>query len=289
MNLPALFRTAWHITWRNPLLWWLNLALLAVFGPAGVLTAVLSSFGVLGQLAELAPGLALPAWATPSADLLTLAGLFALTVGALVVTSAFTWLIQALVMRGAHLAATTGTAPWREVAQLGRERARHVITLSLTFGVVVSVLGLVPVGLRLVWPLAGEALGVVLGPVNVVLGLVLFVAVLAVSVDDLRPQAALGRAGGVLRRGWWVFLLVALLSAAPGVAVLVIAVPVSVVLAVAFVLEPLAGWALVLVCGLPALAVMLALVVGMAVFTSVLYTLAYRALADSATPASPAT
>lgn len=284
MNVPLLVRTAWDVTRRNPLLWWLNLALLVVFVPAGALTGALSSFSVLGQLTAAVPGLVLPAWAAAPTDPVTLAGLFALTAGALVVTSALTWLIQAMVMRGAHLAATTGRAPWREVAQLGRDRARHILTLSLTFGAAVSLLGLAPVGLRLLWPVAGEALGVALGPVNVALGLVLFVTVLAVAVDDLRPQAALGRAGAVLRRGWWLFLLVALASAAPGVVVVLITVPVSVAVAVAFVLEPLAGWALLLVCGGPALALLLALVVGVAVFTSVLYTLAYRALAATSPP-----
>ncbi len=281
MNISQLLRDSWRITWHSWPLWLLGLLLFVVFLPAGTIA---SGFGAVSAL------LVFPWPGPPPSWLIQLQrvsgpawlGLAAAALIVLVGTSAIAWLLQAASIRGAALAAEQGSFRLGEALRLGRQRVVSVLKLSLTFGALIALLGLLPplaVVLLQDRPGAGMAVLRVMqtffAPLNIALGLALLLVMMAVAVEDLRPRAAFRQAWRVFRLGWWGFVLVLGLSVAPVILVAFLLIPLVVVLPFAFVSN--LGWVLVAAC----LTVLSPLIVGVLVFTGVftlvLYTLIYRA------------
>lgn len=281
MNIGEVVRTSWRITWRSWQLWLLGLLLFIVFLPAGTLA---SGFGVVSAL------LVLP-WAGPQPGWLiqlrrvpgpAWLGIAAVALIVLVGTSAIAWLLQAASIRGAALAAEHGTFRLSDALRLGRQRVVSLLKLSLTFGALVALLGLLPPLAAVLLqdrPGAGttllQAMQTFLAPLNLVLGLALLLVMMSIAVEDLRPRAAFQRAWLVFRSSWWGFVLVLGLSAAPVVVVAILLIPLGVVLALTFVSD--FGWALAAMCALAISPLILGVILFTSVFTLVVYTLIYRA------------
>jgi hypothetical protein len=295
MNISDLIQRAWRITRTNRWVWVLSGLVWVTLLPSLLLSGVLG--GAAGIMAipparGPVPDYVAQIRATPPGVWL---GLGAAAIVLLIITNAITYILQAAVMRGAALAAErTEPVSVREALQLGRERVLRLLRLSLTLGAALALLALGPVLAQLAF---GEAWGAVggmlfstgqatLSLITTALSIGLLLVFLAIAVEDVRLRAAPGRAWAVLRKGWWAFVLVFLISAAPGVALALLFLPLIFVLAFAM-LEPLAGGALLVLCCALLGPLGFGLLLVVAVFTNTLYTLVYRAaaqLADATVP-----
>lgn len=294
MDIGLLLRESWRITRTSPALWLISLILFVAFVPAGLLS---------GGLAGLAAALTLPLSGEAAGWLAAVrawpagawVAAWVVAVAVLVATSALTYLAQAALIHGAAAAAERGgPAAWADCLRLGAPRVRRLLALSLTVGAAIAVLSLAPVGLR-VWltqtGMTGGALWVeagnsVLATVVSAAGLVFFLVVLAIAVEDVRTRQAPGRAWAVFRQGWWAFLLVAALSAAPVFVGLGLLAPVA-ALAVVTVFFPEAGGVFLGLYGLLALPAFLGVLLFGSVFGTTLYALVYRAAAQRVDAARP--
>jgi hypothetical protein len=293
MNINAIFRDAWHITWQRWVLWLLSLLMFLTMTPALALAA---AFGALAALMSASGpnllGLQLDQW--PLWRWIVIAiGMWA----ALVATTSLTWILQVATVRGAALAADQAALTLRTALAIGRQRLRSLVKLSLTFGVLIMGLALLPSLAAILVSVASrgqtDALALLevtqtgLAPLSSVLGLALFLLMMAIAVEDLTPLNALRRTWGVLRFGWWGFLLVLGLSFVPSVAVIVLLLPLVITLPLAFVIAN--GWLMPLLCGAVAAPVLLFILLFTAVFTTTMYTLVYRAAARLTQPSPGAT
>ncbi|MEK7311427.1 MAG: hypothetical protein AAB382_05615, partial [Chloroflexota bacterium] len=214
MNLAAVLRDSWRITWKNWGLWLLQLLLLLVFAPA---IALSSSFGGVAALVALPiPGRA-PFWLRQLRELPVAAwiGIAAAALLVLAATTAVSWMLQAATMRGAAMAAERGSFSVVEALKLGRQRLISLLTLSVIFGAIIGALGLMPPLLIILFSKRFEfaitlmnGAQTVLLPVNTVLGLVLLIVMMSVSLEDLKPGAAFKRGWKVFSAGWWAFVFV---------------------------------------------------------------------------------
>ena len=291
MDLIAVVGAAWRITWKNWPLWALALFMLFAFLPLGLLTiafstaANLASFddpaaaGLIAALPE-AEALERRIQTASPGEWLALAGA---AVAGLVAATSLSLLVQAASMRGVLIAADGGRVALVQLLSLGRARAFNIFKLSLVFGLMSALLGLGP-SAALVLVGRSSALGAALirlvqtglTPLTTLLNFGLLLLVMSVALEDFTPRAAFGRAGSVLKKGWWAFLLVIGISGAAVFATLLIAMvpPVFVIPLVAFdvrlgIYSTLAS----LACsGAAALFFFLFTVV----FTQALYALVYR-------------
>lgn len=294
MNIGDILRQGWRITWRCWPLWLLNLLLFILFIPAGALAG---AFGAVSAM------LSLPWPGRPPALLIQLrqipgwawVGIAAAGVVLLVVTSAGTWMLQAASMRGAAIAAERGAFALGEALRLGRQRVFSILKLSITFGLLISALAVLPpLGLLLLadrfafgLPLLQMA-QTVLAPLNSVLGLALLLVMMSVALEDLTPRAAFGQAWRVFRFGWWGFLLIIGLSLVPGIILALLMFPIALVLPVVFFYPKLGSVLLLACCGVLG-PIGLGVMLFTAVFTVVLYTLMYRSAARLTGPPAPDT
>jgi hypothetical protein len=106
--------------------------------------------------------------------------------------------------------------------------------------------------------------------------------ILSIALEDERPKTAYGRAWYIFRKGWWLFLIVFLLSIFFAFVVVLLMVPFFVVLIMAMILQQ--GWGLVVVFGAITLPLTLGFLLFTAVFTTVMYTLSYKAAANLPPP-----
>lgn len=286
MNIALVLRDSWRITWKHWRLWVLNLLLFVVFAPASTLAG---GFGaVAGLLAVPFPG-PQAAWMRQLRQIpgLTWAGIAVVALIVLVATTCVSWIVQAASMRGAAMAADKGSFTLSEALRLGRQRLVSLLKLSLTFGVLITALGLAPPLLILLVGQGSPAglmlingMQTFLAPLSFVLGIALLLVMMSIALEDLKPGAAFKRGWQVFGAGWWAFAfvlgitIVLTLIAAVVVGVLVIPLAVGVTLIAAG--PPAVGWAIVLADGLIILAVSGPMFLFIAVFTIVLYTLTYR-------------
>jgi hypothetical protein len=294
MDINSLFRDAWRITWERWILWLLSLLMFLAMTPALALAA---AFGAVAGLMS-ASGLNLvglhtlyqwPLWRW----IVIAVGLWA----ALVVTTSLTWILQAATVRGASLAADQAILTLRTALAIGRQRLWSLLKLGLTFGVLMMGLALLPSLAAILMSVASrgqtDALGLLeltqtgLAPLSSALGLALFLLMMAIAVEDLTPLRALRRTWGVLRFGWWGFLLVFGLSFLPSVAVIALLLPPIITLPLAFVIAN--GWLIPLLCGAAAAPILLFILLFTAVFTTTMYTLVYRSAARLTQPGPGAT
>jgi hypothetical protein len=296
MNVGQILRDSWRITIHNWPLWLLTAGLAITFVPAFTLGGALGGMAAVVTLPArgfepewLARLRMLPAWQI-------VAG-WAAALMVMVLTGALAYLLQAAVIRGAALAAEHGRVSLGAALHLGWRRVLNILGLSLTLGTVILVLGLLPwLGVILVnqhlGPAGASLLHVVQAlssPVSPALGMALFLMLMAFAVEDVRPRAAPGRAWAVFRKGWWAFLLVVGLSLALAIPVVVLALPVALIVPLAFVANRVLGALVGLLCGGGAGLIGAAYLILTFVFTTVLYTLVYRAAARLADAGGPAT
>jgi len=286
MNLAAILRDSWRITWKNWGLWLLQLLLLFVFVPAMTLSGGFG--GVAAWVALPMPGRA-PFWLRQLRELPAAAwiGIAAAALLVLAATTAVSWMLQAATMRGAAMAAERGSFSVVEALKLGRQRVISLLTLSLTFGAIIGALGLMPPLLIILFSKRFEfavtminSTQTLLLPVNMILGVALLLVMMSVSLEDLKPGAAFKRGWKVFSAGWWAFVFVfgiafvlsLLGSMIVTVTALALLVPGLMLLAVS---TPLGAIALV-IGGLLLTPIAVFLFIFIAVFTLVLYTLVYR-------------
>ena len=299
MNTGLLLRDSWRITWRNWPLWLLILVMFVVFLPATVLSG---AFGAVAALVTLPMAGPLPRWMNQFRDIPVWAWLLiaVAALALLVISTAISWLLQAAAMRGAAIAAERGTFALSEALRLGGRRVINLLTLSFTFGLLITAMGLLPPLVIIL--LAGRfEFGVQLmqlaqtglAPLNVVLGVVLLLVMMSVALEDVGPGAAFGRAWRVFRSGWWGFVLALGIAVAASLALALLSVPVVVLLIVVTVGLSLLNSpvvlavVLLLACGLLG-PIGLFLMLFTAVYTLVLYTLTYRGAAQLVGPEAKA-
>lgn len=283
MNLGLILRDSWRITWRSWQLWLLTLLLFAVFIPAGVLSFSFSAVATAITFPIADPQLLFfvrrlqsvpgPAWV----------GIAFAAFMVLIATTAVALILQAATMRGAALAAEGGKASLGEMLRLGRSRIVNIVKLSLTFGLIIVALGLLP-SLALILlgdksPLGARLINLAqtgLTPLTTVLNFALLLAIMSIALEDFTPRKAFGRAGSVFRVGWWAFIIVVGLS---GVAALITGIILSIPVVIALpaaVFNPRTGMALFAIGYACAGPIALGFLLFTAVFTLVLYTLIYR-------------
>lgn len=296
MNLSSILRETWRITWKSWPLWVVSGLMFAAMAVAMALAGVFSGLAALLSLPTLSRSL--PALGKPPqlpAAGWALAG--GLTWAVLVAATAAAWMLQVAAVRGAALTADHGTVTLAATLNLGRQRVVSLVKLSLTFGVLLMGLSILPplvtILIGQVGPGTAGALGFLqlaqtgLVPFNTLVGLALFLVMMSIAVEDLTPRRAFRRTWAVLRYGWWGFLLVFALSALPGVALLLLLVPLMLTLPLAFLFE--GGWLAPLLCGAGLAPVGLFILLFSSVFTTTMYTLIYRAAAQMSAAAAPAT
>jgi hypothetical protein len=298
MDIAVLLKGSWRITRTSWSLWVLSAALFLAFVPAGLLAGGLGAATAAVTLPSVGPE---PDWLNairswPAWAWLAL-GLIAILL--LVVSTAVSYIAQAATIRGAALAAERQQpVTLGETLQLGRPRLMRLLGLAGTVGVLISILALVPVLLRL---LAAQQIGpfgallleagqVALSPLLSAVGLAVFLVVLAIAVEDVSARRAPGRAWAVFRKGWWAFLLVLFVTFLPGLAIGALTLPIVFIFAL-FILDAVIGGAVLLVYCAVAGPLGFALLIFVAVFSTTLYTLVYRAaarLADATSGPAPA-
>jgi hypothetical protein len=293
-----IIRDSVRISLRTPGLWAIALLLLLVMVPAfvlsggfGVVTFYMMMSGKGGPTIGFrapAPDLSAGGWAL----------YIVLTLILLTASSLLTYAVQAAMIRAASAAADGTPVSILAALRLGGQRWASLIKLGLTFGLVIQGLGILPALIALsmqqnaVWG-AGlmQAAQSFLAPVNFILGVMVFLLMMSIALEDVRPKTAFRRMREVVRSGWWGFLIAYVLQA---VLALAIAFIFAVVIAiVAFML--LLAWASrsyteAVIAGaicLLSTPVGLALLTFILVFSTVFFTLTYRAAAAAAGAAHP--
>ena len=296
MNITSILRAAWRITLRAWPLWVLTAGLGIVFTPAFTLGGAMGGFAAMLTLAPSLRGPE-PEWIAQIRSLptWTLVAGWIIAMVLLVLTSALTYLLQAAIVRGASLAAERGAVTLGEVLQLGWRRVINILALSLTLGGLILVISLLPwlvvilIGQR--FQEAGAALlQVVQGltaPVSSALGMAVFLMLMAIAIEDVRPRAAPGRAWAVFRKGWWAFLLVFAVSALISLPIVALILPIFVLFFVTFPFNQALSFVVLALCCSSAGVIGGAYLIFTFVFTTVLYTLVYREAARLAGPETP--
>lgn len=290
MDPIEILRSSLRIAIRSRQLWVLTLLLYCALLPAfllaggfGAATTYLTSHLQVSRAEGIASGL----------QPLPIAGWIAYILFTLVVltaTTLFSWAIQAAMIRAADAAADGTPMSIRSSLQLGRQRWQSLLKLSLTFGLIIQALGILPLVIALAFAdLAAVGAGAyslvqtVLLPVNIVLGIILFLLTMSIALEDVRPRVAMQRVWKLIRSGWWGFLLAYILQA---ILAMVFALLFAFPLMIAVFLF-LSGWffhspleylmgGAICVFSSP---VGLALLTFIMVFSTVFYTLIYRAAA----------
>jgi hypothetical protein len=271
--VKAILRAGWAIASNSWLLWLLHLLLLVAFVPTLMLTA--SVFGGLMALrVPWSPDQ--PAWLislrqiTPSGWLGLAGAAFTLFSG----SSAVLLLLQAVAIRAARLAAEPGRHSTRQAFQIGMRRLSGIIKISLLLGMLLTLSG---VALALQLPTDPEAR---LGPLllaalaALLMGLVFFMLMLSIVLDNLDLGPAARRAAHMLRQRWQGFLPVFAISCLPLGGLLLAAVLASPFWALLGEINN--SWLLLAVCGVTAPFVLYAVLV-ISVYTLSVHTVLYRA------------
>jgi hypothetical protein len=216
----------------------------------------------------------------------------------LTVSSLLTWAVQAAMIRAADSAADGKPVAVIDSLRLGRQRWGSLAKLALTFGLAIQALGILPPLLALVarektpWGVAlTQLVQAFLTPVSVILGIMIYLLTMSIALEDIRPKMAIGRIWQLVRSGWWGFLLAYVFQAILALAAaFVFAVILAVVLLILMLgllnqstLEIILAGAICLISS-PA---GLLLLIFIMVFSTVFFTLTYRAAAGTAAAEKP--
>jgi hypothetical protein len=288
MNPIDIFRNGLRISLRTRALWVLTLLFLCTVLPAFFLAG---GFGAItGYL--LLPTAGSDVWSVLAPlRQLPAAGWIAYVVFTLVtltITSLLSWAVQAAMIRAADAAAEGKQVSLRASLQLGRQRWLSLAKLAVTFGLLIQVLGFLPAALALflaqgtLWGMTLMQLTqTVIAPFDMVLGIAIFLLTMSIALEDVRPRAAAGRVWKLIRAGWWGFLLVYVVQAALALSIAMIFAALFAIVLFIF----LSGWFFqssleyligIAICGFSS-PVGLILIIFALVFSTVLFTLTYRA------------
>jgi hypothetical protein len=196
--------------------------------PAVILSAGL---GVAIAAFQTSADLASPDWVQPLHDLPLWVwfAYFAVLILIMIPTMLASYGLQAASMRTIQAAAEGRRMAFREAVQLGATRWKSILLLVLTFGMLLIVLAFLPLCLGILltrdsaWGMAGmQIIQLAESPLNLAMGVLMMMALLAIALEELSLPMALRRAGQILRYGWWCFLLVFIVQMALGTAVTVL-------------------------------------------------------------------
>ena len=293
INPLAILRDSFRIACRTGALWALAFLLYLVMIPALVLA---------GGLGAVTSYLMLPAQENRIFDLpipfqnpstVEWALFFAVSLGLLVVTSFLAWGVQAAMIRGADAAADGKPVSIKDSLRLGRRRWASLLKLAFTFGLVIQALGILPALIALIlrenaaWGSAViPLLQTILSPFNTILGILVFLVMMSIALEDVRPKMAFRRIWSLIRPGWWGFLLAYLIQVFLALAIaLIFAFIMAVFLFISIIAwssQSAVGAVIAGAICLLSSPVGLALLTFVLVFSTVYFTLTYRAAAQAA-------
>jgi hypothetical protein len=293
MNPLHILRDSIRITFRAWALWILAFLLYLVMIPALILAGGMgaaASYGILPAQDNPLNALNL-SW--PVFSTLEWALFFVISLILLTASSLLSWAIQAAMIRAADAAADGKPLSALNALKLGKDRWLSLLKLALTFGLIIQAMGILPALIAIflrentAWGSAAMPLvQTFLSPINLVLGVLVFLLMMSVALEDARPRRAFRRVGEIVRSGWWGFLLAYLLQ---GVLALVIAFIFAIVLAMVLILftaawlsNSTAGTVLAVAICVLASPIGLALLTFVMVFSTVYFTLTYRGAAAEA-------
>jgi hypothetical protein len=293
MNPFQILRDSIRITFRAWAPWILAFLLYLVMIPALILAGgmgAVASYGILPARENPLSALNLPLadFSIPDWVLFLVLSLFLLTVSSLL-----SWAIQAAMIRAADATADGKPISVLAALRLGKDRWASLLKLAFTFGLVIQAMGILPALLAIVlrentaWGSAVLPLvQTFLSPINLVLGVLVFLLMMSVALEDSRPKTAFRRVGELVRSGWWGFLLAYILQAILALAIAFIFAFVLTVALILFIAAGLshstAGTVLGIAICVLASPVGLALLTFVMVFSTVYFTLTYRAAAAEA-------
>ena len=298
MNPFTILRDSFRITFRARAPWILALLLYLVMIPALVLAGGMGAAASYVMLPTRtnpfsAINLPLPDFSTLEWVLFLAASLILLTVSSLL-----SWAMQAAMIRAADAAADGKPVSVRESLRLGKGRWWSLLKLALTFGLVIQAMGILPALLAIIlrentaWgstimPLVQTFLS----PVNLILGILVFLLMMSIALEDSRPRTAFRRVGELVRSGWWGFLLAYIVQAILALVVAFIFAFILAVVAILFTAAWLsnssAGTGIAVAICVLASPIGLALLTFVMVFSTVYFTLTYRAAAAEASNRPP--
>jgi hypothetical protein len=290
MNPFHILRESFRITFRAWTPWVLAFLLYLVMIPALVLAGgmgAVASYGMLPARNNPIHTLNLP---LPDFSTLEWVLFLAVSLILLTVTSLLAWAIQAAMIRAADAAADGKPLSVLDALRLGKGRWWSLLKLAFTFGLVIQAMGILPALLAIVlrentaWGSAVMPLvQTFLSPVNLVLGIFVFLLMMSIALEDSRPGTAFRRIGELVRSGWWGFLLAYVVQA---ILALIVAFIIAFILAVVLILftaawlsNSAAGTAIAVAICVLASPIGLALLTFVMVFSTVYFTLTYRAAA----------
>jgi hypothetical protein len=281
----AILRDSWRITFRTQTPWILSLLLCLTMIPVLVFSG---GFSLAASSVMLQDSFPLPTGSPLLPELapagwVVLAGLVLLIT---VAAGAASWILQAASIRAVLAAADGGRLSTTESLRLGPNRIRSILLLSLTFGAGLSLLSLAPALLALPFRRESAILLMIqsgMAPLTSLASIALYLILMSIAVEDLRPAAAAENSWKIFRAGWWGFLLVLAACVLIGVFVTVVLAPFFAVLAVIFSLGLAVNSVPLLILGSLGFFVfsliLLVLLAFSMVFSTVLYSLTYRASA----------
>jgi len=294
MNPFLILRASLRITFRAGTPWVLALLLYLVMIPALILAGGLgaaASYGMLPSGQNPLGNIQLPFldFSTVEWVLFLLVSLILLTGTALLA-----WVVQAAMIRAVDASADGRPISVLEALTLGRDRWWSLLKLALTFGLVIQTLGVLPAMMAILLrdtPASSSAVmplvQTFLSPFNAILGILVFLLMMSIALEDARPRKAIRRVGELVRKGWWGFLLAYIVQA---ILALAVAFVFAIILAVVMILFTMAilsnspaGTVIGIVICVLASPVGLALMTLVMVFSTVYFTLTYRAAAAEAT------
>lgn len=289
MNIERIVKKSWQITWHEWRLWVLALAMFVTYLPAGLLSLGLgwATAAITLSVSSSPVFEHQPAWSRVFLSVPRPAWFLILLVGIviMVLTSLASWILQAASMRAVDRRVAGQSLSLLQVLSLGRQRFLSIVKVSLTLGALMVLISFTPLLIMFLAPDSAPGLAImqlaqgILAPLEMGLSLALLIILMSISLEDLRPRAAMLRSWQVFQRGWWGFLLVIVISILAMLALTFLLLPLFVVLP--FVLMADWGWMVALLCCGMLSPLGLLVLLFTAVFSLVLYTVVYREASEA--------
>jgi hypothetical protein len=293
MNPFAILRDSIRITFRAGPLWALAALLFLAMVPALILAGglgAITSYWMIPARDNPLVNFNLPIQNFSTAEWVLF---LALTLCLLVITSLLSWAVQAAMIRAADAAADGRPLSVLDSLRLGKQRWWSLLKLAFTFGLVIQALGVLPALLALIlrqntaW--GSTVLPLVqtfLSPLNLVFGVLVFLLMMSIALEDARPKMAFRRIWALIRSGWWGFLIAYILQAILALAVAFIFAFILAVVGLLFFAAQLSNspseTAIAVAICILAAPIGLALLAFVLVLSTVFFTLTYRAAAVGA-------
>jgi hypothetical protein len=288
MDALEIFKQSWRITFRHWRLWLITFLMLLTFTPSMVISF---SFSTLVQSIHLPAEFSVPLiqinplFSAPE-GLLTFLAFLGLAF--MVISLAFSWILQAAAIRVTSSAVEGDKLGLRQAFSLGWDRFINIVKLSLVFGLVIAGIAYTPVILFFIAPPGTPAelfmrlITPILGPINISLNFIILLLIMAVALDKSSAQDSIGRAWEVFKSGWVRFVVVIFGTSMITILTTLLLIPLMLVLVILFMMEAapliIGGTGLIIGC------LTLGLLIFQGVFSLVLYTVTYRASSNGGSP-----